>query len=219
VDPAVTDPVRLEALLWNILDVQDLIIDRIEAVEELVEVFLDEPVELLPAEVCDECGACCDDWDEAPHRDDHDDWDDEFDFVPADDRDFWGDVDAIANADEWVFDVPAFADTLDDPTSVTGYHYDDADGNPAGGHTIGIGIDITWQEGPLGRGADRIEPNGAFIETVIAAALDRLEYYQKSRFNCRENALTITKLEEALHWCKHRTDKREAREVEGTHGV
>ena len=40
------------------------------------------------------------------------------------------------------------------------------------------------------------------------AAIDRLEYYQASKFKCRENALAITKLEEALHWCGHRTAKR-----------
>lgn len=102
---------------------------------------------------------------------------------------------------------------------VTGHHYVDADGNPAGGHTNGTGIDITWQNGPLGRGKDRVEPNGAFVEGVIQAALDRMYFYQESKFACRENALVITKLEEALHWCNHRTAKREARDVEGTHAV
>ena len=98
-------------------------------------------------------------------------------------------------------------------------HYFDDNGNPAGGITSGVGISITWQNGPLGRGGDRIEPNGAFVEGVIAAALDRLQYYQSSKFKCRENALAITKLEEALHWCQHRTADREARDVEGTHTV
>jgi len=92
-------------------------------------------------------------------------------------------------------------------------------GVPAGGTTSSVGLSITWQNGPLGRGAERKEPNGAFVETVIAAAVDRLEYYQASQFKCRENALAITKLEEALHWLQHRTSKREAREVEGTHAV
>ena len=102
---------------------------------------------------------------------------------------------------------------------VVGKHQDDANGNPAGGTTTGTGISISWQNGPLGRDGDRIEPNGAFVEGVIAAALDRLEYYQQSKFKCRENALAITKLEEALHWCGHRTEKREEQKVEGTHAV
>lgn len=100
---------------------------------------------------------------------------------------------------------------------VKGTHFDDAEGNPAGGTTTGVGISITWQNGPLGRGESRREPNGAFVEGVIAAAIDRLQYYQSGRFKCRENALAITKLEEALLWCQWRTMKREARGVEGTH--
>ena len=34
-------------------------------------------------------------------------------------------------------------------------------------------------------------------------------------FPCRENSLTITKLEEASHWQNARTEDREARGVEG----
>ena len=55
------------------------------------------------------------------------------------------------------------------------------------------------------------------METVIAAALQRLEFYQSGKFTCRENALAITKLEEALHWCHARTQRRESQQVEGTH--
>lgn len=98
-------------------------------------------------------------------------------------------------------------------------HYNDPDGNPAGGLTTGIGLRVEWQNGPLGRGENRIEPNGAFVEGVISAALGRLKYYQDSQFACRENALAITKLEEALHWCQARTAAREERQVEGTHTV
>lgn len=100
-------------------------------------------------------------------------------------------------------------------------HFKDADGNPTGGITEGRGIKIEWQHGPLGRSEDgtRRAPTGAFVEGVIAAALDRLEYYQASKFKCRENSLAITNLEQALHWCNHRTAKRESQKVEGTHSV
>ncbi len=103
---------------------------------------------------------------------------------------------------------------------IEGVHAVDADNNPAGGTTVGKGILITWQDGPLGRGADRKKPNGAFVEGVIAAAIDRLKFYQEcnyGKFQCRENALAITKLEEALHWMQARTADRENREVEGIH--
>ena len=93
----------------------------------------------------------------------------------------------------------------------------DENGRPAGGSVLGVGIDIHWQNGPLAVGGERLDPNGAFVEDAIAAAVQRLEHYQESEFRCRENALAITKLEEALHWLDHRTRDRVARDVEGTH--
>lgn len=98
-------------------------------------------------------------------------------------------------------------------------HLVDEGGNPTGGHSEAKGISIDWQNGPLGRGADRVEPNGAFVETVIAIAVDRLQFYNEGKFRCRENSLAITHLEEALHWLNHRTSDREARDVEGIHAV
>lgn len=96
----------------------------------------------------------------------------------------------------------------------------DANGNPTGGHVTGTGMNIQWQNGPLGRDGDRQPPNGAFVETVIEAARQRIEFYQKAsggKFACRENAIAITKLEEALLWLNKRTQDREARQVEGLH--
>jgi hypothetical protein len=93
----------------------------------------------------------------------------------------------------------------------------DKNGNPTGGKVTGIGMIIEWQDGPLGRDADRKDPNGAFVETVIAAAKQRIEYYNSTKFKCRENAMAITKLDEALMWLHKRTADRESRKVEGTH--
>ena len=95
----------------------------------------------------------------------------------------------------------------------------DSDGNPTGGSVAGIGLSINWQDGPLGRDVDRIEPNGAFVETVISAVVARIEYYQASKFRCRENAIALTHLETALLWLNKRTMDRENRKVEGTHTV
>ena len=93
----------------------------------------------------------------------------------------------------------------------------DANGRPAGGNVRGVGVSIDWQNGPLGRDSERIPPNGAFVETVIYAALQRIEHYQSTQFKCRENAIALTKLEEALHWLHARTSRREVAKVEGTH--
>jgi hypothetical protein len=92
-------------------------------------------------------------------------------------------------------------------------------GNPTGGHTTARGMVIEWQDGPLGRGADRKEPNGAFVEDVITAAIDRLEFYQSSKFKHPKNAAAICHLNIALNALKARTAGREARGVEGTHDV
>jgi hypothetical protein len=63
----------------------------------------------------------------------------------------------------------------------------DQEGRPAGGFVRSVGLSIEWQRGPLGRGRERLEPNGAFVETVIAAAKQRLAHFQTSRFACDEN--------------------------------
>ena len=103
----------------------------------------------------------------------------------------------------------------------SGNFRDDA-GNPAGGQVAGTGIAIHWQDGPLGQGEDRKEANGAFVETVIAAVIQRIQFYNicsEGKFRCRENSLAITHLEEALHWLQARTADRTARGVEGLHEV
>jgi hypothetical protein len=52
-------------------------------------------------------------------------------------------------------------------------------------------------------------------------ATDMLEYVKElfvslnAAYPCRENALTITKIEEAVHWQNARTADREKRDVEG----
>lgn len=94
-------------------------------------------------------------------------------------------------------------------------NYIDPDGNPAGGWFDGMGISGHFQDGPLGRGEERQPANGAFVEDIETIILHRMEFYQSTRFACRENALVITKLEEAQHWGQHRTRQREARGVEG----
>jgi hypothetical protein len=49
--------------------------------------------------------------------------------------------------------------------------------------------------------------------------IDRLNGFQSTDFKCRENAIAITKLEEALMWLRKRTQDREIRGVEGSHIV
>jgi hypothetical protein len=102
-------------------------------------------------------------------------------------------------------------------TKIHERHTTDGEGNPAGGLTTGTGIRIYWQDGPLGRDGGRKDPNGAFVEDVIAAALGRLRFYQRSAFNCSENENAIAALDKALDWLNDRTLRREAAGTEGTH--
>ncbi len=76
---------------------------------------------------------------------------------------------------------------------------------------------ISWQNGPLGRGDDRREPNGAFVEDVIQAVIGRIEFYQQSEFACIENSVALTHLRKSLQALDERTKDRETRDVEGTH--
>lgn len=105
-------------------------------------------------------------------------------------------------------------------TTITQNHWTDEEtGAPSGGATYGDGFAISWQNGALGRGEDRKQPNGAFVENVIKAAAGRLEYYQSSKFACEENESALRYLNLALMSLNSRTLAREIRAVEGTHKV
>lgn len=112
----------------------------------------------------------------------------------------------------------------------------DSDGNPTGGEVYlkvtkqgdseFPAMVINWQDGPRGFvGGTEVEtphladPNGAFVEDVIWAAIQRLEFFNESKYRCRENSLAITKLEEALFILKDRQLSRSERNVEGKHEV
>ncbi len=61
--------------------------------------------------------------------------------------------------------------------------------------------------------------NGCQNEDLITIVIDRLKGFQNSDFKCRENAIAITKLEEALMWLNKRTNDRIERGVEGTYKI
>ena len=71
---------------------------------------------------------------------------------------------------------------------------------------------VSFQNGPVKESGI----NGCHNEDLLAIVIDRLNSFQHGEFKCRENALAITKLEEAMHWLNHRTQDRKNRGVEGT---
>jgi hypothetical protein len=96
-------------------------------------------------------------------------------------------------------------------------HWLDANGNPAGGVNQDVGFTISWQNGPLGTGENWVAANGAFVENVLNACVQRLEFYQSSKFACSDNAAALDHINEAIRYLNRRTAVREARGVEGTH--
>lgn len=74
---------------------------------------------------------------------------------------------------------------------------------------------ILFQNGPI----EEVGVNGVTHEALLAIVADRLRSFQAGPFACRENALALTKIEEAQHWLQQRTIARMRRGVEGTHAV
>jgi hypothetical protein len=84
----------------------------------------------------------------------------------------------------------------------------DGSGKP---HRI-VDYAISFQNGPI----DEAGVNGITQEVLLAIVADRLKSFQAGPFACRENALALTKIEEAQHWLQQRTLARMRRGVEGT---
>ena len=97
-------------------------------------------------------------------------------------------------------------------------HYYEVRQTPSEGATVSdkeIYAKVKFQEGPIKEHGI----NGCHNEDLIAIVIDRLQSFQESSFACRENAIAITKLEEALLWLGKRTQDRRNRGVEGTSNV
>ncbi len=74
-------------------------------------------------------------------------------------------------------------------------------------------IPLVFQNGPI----KEVGVNGITQEVLLAIVLDRLRSFQEGDYRCRENAIALTKIEEAMMWLQSRTRARMARGVEGTH--
>jgi hypothetical protein len=80
---------------------------------------------------------------------------------------------------------------------------------------VAIVSQINFQNGPIKEAG----VNGCHNEDLLAIVIDRLQGFQSGAYACRENAIALTKIEEALHWLAHRTHERIERGVEGTHTI
>lgn len=84
--------------------------------------------------------------------------------------------------------------------------------NPSIGSTPrSDGLSVLFQNGPIAE----VGVNGVTQEALLEIVADRLRSFQAGPFSCRENALALTKIEEAQHWLQQRTLARMRRGVEG----
>jgi len=84
--------------------------------------------------------------------------------------------------------------------------------DPNTGSPVGEFGAVHFQNGPVKEKG----VNGCQNEDLLLIVVDRLQDFQKGKFACRENALALTKIQEALHWLEARTKERTERGVEGT---
>ena len=70
---------------------------------------------------------------------------------------------------------------------------------------------ITWQDGPIKKWG----VNGAQMEDVLDALIERLRGFQSGAFPCHENAQALIKLVEAREWLDKRTALRREQGIEG----
>ena len=73
-------------------------------------------------------------------------------------------------------------------------------------------VKIKWQDGTI----PEVGRNGVQIAEALEVVLQQLKGYQE-KFTCKENAISITKIEEAIMWQEKRTNDRNKRGVEGKH--
>lgn len=100
------------------------------------------------------------------------------------------------------YEVTGF-DTSSNPSSDTFAH---------GMKDVNSCLLVLFQNGPIKEAG----VNGVTQEALMAICIDRLRSFQAGPFSCRENAIALTKMEEALMWLQRRTVARIKRGVEGT---
>ena len=77
---------------------------------------------------------------------------------------------------------------------------------------IDAGVKVVFQNGVV----PEVGRNGWQNEELLEVLISRLNFLNQM-FPCRENSITITKLEEALLWQEKRRKDRQTRGVEGKH--
>ena len=101
--------------------------------------------------------------------------------------------------------IELFADALDTNGGGASHRYE-AEIN---GQRV---LTLNFQQGPRNEEGSR---SGVTEASLLAIVADRLRSFQAGPFSSRENALALTKVEEAMLWMKARADARAKRGVLG----
>lgn len=83
----------------------------------------------------------------------------------------------------------------------------------SGNNDIGVVGEIQFQHGPR---YEEGSTHGIATTDLLEICRHQLKSFQKGEFATRENAIALTKIEEALLWLNKRTEDRVERNVLGT---
>ena len=110
---------------------------------------------------------------------------------------------------------------LGQSNEITARNHVDSNGNPAGGYAHGVGMCVSFQDGPRGKthAGDLAPANGAFVEDLLVAARQRLSFFQESRFACDANAECIRHIDYCIETLHNRAKERASRGVLGKNEV
>jgi len=75
-----------------------------------------------------------------------------------------------------------------------------------------VNCSINFQNGPISENG----VNGLTHEVLLSILIDRMRSFQAGPYACRENAIALTKMEEAQMWLLKRTTNRIKLGIEGT---
>lgn len=104
---------------------------------------------------------------------------------------------------------------LDEPGAGGACHeygvYNDDGISKLGDKAGALGL-VVFQNGPIQENG----VNGITNEVLLTIVIDRLRGFQSGEYSCRENAIALTNIEQALMWLQKRTRDRVSRGVEGT---
>ncbi len=89
---------------------------------------------------------------------------------------------------------------------------------PCGTNKLEV-LRLNWQQGALVDAATKQErpQNGIFLATLVRVVVDRLEYYQSTKFACSENATALDYFRKGLELLEKRADRRSKEGTLGTH--